>query len=125
MQDWKTYLQPAATLAVALSLGAIAVDQYRTSNARFKCAQVFARQVEGDVAPYLGLKEGGENWNNFSGYCRAFISPANSGGGYASVDIPSTIDVKITDMPNVYGDVGIAGQVSVDGDIRTCDICGR
>lgn len=115
MQDWKSYLQPAATLAVAISLGAIAVDQYRTSNARFKCAQVFASQVEKDVAPYLGLKEGGENWNNFRGYCRAFINPANSGGGY----IPSQTDVNITDMPSVRGSMSIDGYVGVDGRVQT------
>lgn len=121
MQDWKSYLQPAATLAVAISLGAIAVDQYRTSNARFKCAQVFSYQVEKDkdIAQYLGLKGENANWNHFRGYCRAFINPENSGGGYASVDIPSEIDVNIKQMPNVYGDIGIDGSVRVRGQVTT------
>ena len=124
MQDWKTYLQPAATVLVALSIGAIAVDQYRTSSARFTCAEIAGNSQgqEKDLAR-LGLPKDGD-YSNVSRYCRAFMNPANSGGGYASVDIPSTIDVRITDMPsvNVYGDMGIdriGGSVTIDGAVTT------
>ena len=76
INDWKIYLQPAATVLVALSLGAMAIDQIRTSNARFACAEVFGslrNDKEKDLAR-LGLpKDGG--YNNVRGYCRAFISP--------------------------------------------------
>ncbi|MBE9172561.1 hypothetical protein IQ216_05510 [Cyanobium sp. LEGE 06143] len=37
--NWKQYLQPAATLLVAISLGAIAVDQIMTSSRRESCAK--------------------------------------------------------------------------------------
>ncbi len=44
----KDYLQPIATLFVAIGLGFIAVDQYRTSNARFNCAQAFGNSEGSD-----------------------------------------------------------------------------
>ena len=119
MPSLKTYLQPVATLLAALSLGAIAIDQFRTSNARFNCAHVFGNN-DGLVKDLdrLGLSEEG-GYANIRGYCRAFISPENSGGGYASIDFPSTLDVRIKDMPNVYGDVGISGSVTVEGSVMT------
>ncbi len=114
----KDYLQPIATLFVAIGLGFIAVDQYRTSNARFNCAQAFGNsEGAGKDLARLGLPKDG-NYNNISGYCRAFISPTNSsGGGY----FPSSIDVNITDLPgvNVLGNVGIDGDVRIDGSVAT------
>ena len=114
MKDWTTYLQPAATALVALSLGFISVNQYRTTNARFNCAQILGTNEETrkDLAK-LGLPKDG-SWRNISGYCRAFVNPVNSGGGGSSIDFPSEISVKVTDMPyvSVGGQVGITGSVS-------------
>jgi len=71
----KDYLQPVATVFVALCLGAMAIDQYRTSNARFKCAAIFSYQGTMEEAlAGLGLPVDG-NYNNIRGYCRAFINP--------------------------------------------------
>ena len=92
INDWKIYLQPAATVLVALSLGAMAIDQIRTSNARFACAEVFgsSQGMEKDLAR-LGLPKDG-NYNNVRGYCRGFISPPE-------VDVPRLFDVNIGNWP--------------------------
>ena len=109
MQDWKSYLQPAATVLVAVGLGLIAIDQYRVSNARFNCAHVFGRSegMAKDLAR-LGLSKEG-NYGNVSGYCRAVINPAISGGSY------------IPDNFTVYVD---GGSISVDGSVDA-DVSGR
>ena len=128
----KDYLQPIATLFVAIGLGFIAVDHYRTSNARFNCAQVFGSSegAEKDLAR-LGLPKDGNN-NNIRGYYRAFINPENSIG---SGSFPSSIDVNITDIPLVAigqtyplevksktsGSIAIRGSI----DARTCNMCGN
>ena len=114
----KDYLQPIATLFVAVGLGFIAFDQYKTSNARFTCAQVFGSSegMEKDLA-LLGLPDDG-NYRNVRGYCRAFLSP-ESGSGNASIDFPSSMDVTITGMPSIRGDVGVSGSVRVNGDVGT------
>lgn len=121
MKDWKIYLQPAATALVALSLGFIAFDQYRTTNARFNCAQVFGTFPEADKAlDKLGLPTDG-GYREVHGYCRAFINPRNSDGGSSStsIDFPSSIDVNITRMPTLYGNMGINGSVDVTGGVAT------
>lgn len=113
MQSMKNYLQPAVTLIAAIALLFIAIDQYRTSNARFACAQVFGKSegMKKDLSR-LGLPKDG-NYNNIRGYCRAFINPSNSGRGYASIDFPNEIDVNITDMPRQL----IGGSVTIEGNI--------
>ena len=118
----KDYLQPAATLLVAIGLGFIALDQSRTTTARFNCAEIFGSSkwdAKRDLAK-LGLPEDG-NYNQIRGYYRGFISPeASSGGGFASIDFPSSIDVKITDMPTVkINDAFGSLDVRVNGDIST------
>jgi|TARA_R100000084_G_C4564818_1_gene106346 hypothetical protein len=102
MKDWKSYLQPAATVLVAVGLGLIAIDQYRVSNARFNCAHVFSHSEGAEKAlARLGLPKDG-NYNNVRGYCRAFVNPANSGGS----SIPDDITVYIE-----------GGNISVDGTV--------
>lgn len=121
MKDWKIYLQPAATLLVALSLGFIAIDQYRTTNARFNCAQVFGTSLYADKAlAKLGLPTDG-SYRQVNGYCRAFVNPRNSDGGSSStsIDFPSSIDVNITRIPTLYGDMGISGSVDLGGGVAT------
>ena len=89
----KDYLQPVATALVALSLAAMAVDQYRTSNARFTCAEIFGKKskdIKGDLAR-LGLPEEGK-YDNVRGYCRAFLNTPD-------VTFPWTFDVNIENWP--------------------------
>ena len=89
----KDYLQPVATALVALSLAAMAVDQYRTSNARFTCAEIFGKKskdIKGDLAR-LGLPEDGK-YDNVRGYCRAFLNTPD-------VTFPWTFDVNIENWP--------------------------
>lgn len=104
MQDWKTYLQPAATALVALTLGAMAIDQYRTSSARFACAEIFGargNEMKQDLVR-LGLPENG-HYRNIRGYCRAFANPPE-------VDFPWTFDVNIENWPaSLSIDIEVAG----------------
>ena len=71
----------------------LAIDQYRTSSARFTCAEIFGKQskdMKGDLAR-LGLPKEG-NYNNIRGYCRAFLNTP-------AVDFPWTFDVNIENWP--------------------------
>ena len=99
---WEPYLQPAATLLVAMSLGAIAVDQNRTSTVRLKCAQVYAGQVANKAA-HLGLKvrDGNSEWSAISGYCGAFLPPR-------------VLSVDITELPADFLRVHMSGYLDTD-----------
>ena len=122
MKDYISFLQPAATILVAIGVGFIAIDQNKTTNAHFNCATVFGAPEgsEKDLAK-LGLPKGG-NYSNIRKYCRAFINPPeSSSGGYASIDFPSHINVTITDMPKVtIKDMPfLSGSVGIDGFVHT------
>ena len=106
MKDYLDYLQPAATLLVAMSIGAIAVDQNRASRVQLKCAQVYAGQVENKAA-HLGLKvrDGRSEWNAVNGYCGAFLPPRN-------------LDVTVRNA-GMYGTD--AFEVDISGVLNTID----
>jgi hypothetical protein len=54
----------------------MAIDQYRTSSARFTCSEIFgnpqSKEMKRDLAR-LGLPKDG-NYKNVRGYCRAFLN---------------------------------------------------
>jgi len=89
----KDYLQPAATLLVAIGLGFIALDQSRTTTARLNCAGIFGTPLaKEDALAKLGLPKEG-NFENVRAYCRAFINPPE-------VNFPWTYDVNIENWPS-------------------------